>query len=187
MRKILFAVGLALQVLLIGIVALPQMMLLKYGSVITLKTIPVDPRSIFRGDYVILSYEAGRLDGGDDYYNSTPVFVVLEKQGDVYVRKGEPTETKPMLQAGVFCLKGVRQWNQINFSSIAQYFVPEGLGHELENAQREHNLLVDIAVDNSCNATIKGVRLGAELPDALPTLDGSGVMIQPVPTDPPVQ
>ena len=39
--------------------------ILKSGTEVRLRTVPVDPRDLFRGDYVVFSYEIGTVDVGD--------------------------------------------------------------------------------------------------------------------------
>ena len=62
-RKWLIA-GLAvasLQTAALGSMVWDRIQLLKNGREIVLPIVPVDPRSLFRGDYVILSYDAQRV------------------------------------------------------------------------------------------------------------------------------
>jgi uncharacterized membrane-anchored protein len=59
-RRVAFLGCLLLELLLVFGLFLPLVMRVSEGREITLKTVPVDPRSVFRGDYVALDYEAGR-------------------------------------------------------------------------------------------------------------------------------
>ena len=78
--------------------------LLSSGREITLPIIPVDPRDLFRGEYVRLGYDIGRvpvslLDGPAPGAND-PFYVVIEKQADgawkpVKVSRAFPKETSP--------------------------------------------------------------------------------------------
>lgn len=163
MRRKLFLAGLALELALLLLIMVPQQILYYYGTPISLKTVPVDPRSIFRGDYVILSYEAGRMNTVDAGVWGT-VFVVLEKEDDLYVRVGAPQKTMPVLQEGQVCIRGQMDYMRITFPDLAQYFVPEGEGLELESAQRTHRLVVDAVVNDRCDAMITGLRIGEEAP-----------------------
>lgn len=61
--------------------------LITSGKEVVLDTVPVDPRSLFRGDYVILNYKISRLNAhdleGDDYFESGDiVYVALRKTGE---------------------------------------------------------------------------------------------------------
>ncbi len=72
--------------LLIGIVAYRQYWVAT-GEKILLKTAPVDPRDIFRGDYVNLQYDISMLDLDglgvkESFKSNEKVYVVLEKNPD---------------------------------------------------------------------------------------------------------
>ena len=58
---------------------------LRSGTEITLKTEPVDPRSLFLGHYAILGYEISRLNGemlgGRCYDRNEAIYVTLERDG----------------------------------------------------------------------------------------------------------
>ncbi len=73
-------------VLLIGIIAYRQHWVAT-GERVLLKTAPVDPRDIFRGDYVSLRYDISALDLGElgvkeSFNNNEKVYVILEKNPD---------------------------------------------------------------------------------------------------------
>ncbi len=135
------------------------------GMEVTLKTVPVDPRSLFRGDYVALDYEVGRGAPTTSQYNK-PVYVVLAQKGDSAQSWERVSfhDTKPELKAGEVCLLGRMQYQRISFPDIAQYFVEEGLGKELEQARNAHRLLVTASITKDCHAVITGIILGEEAP-----------------------
>ena len=54
--------------------------LLSSGREVVLETVPVDPRSIFRGDYVRLAYKISRLEGKD-----LPPELVLNRNDVIYL------------------------------------------------------------------------------------------------------
>lgn len=60
------------QTLFLGAMIWDRVSLLRSPDVVTLKTAPIDPRDIFRGHYVILSYEISQLQldklSGDDAF-----------------------------------------------------------------------------------------------------------------------
>jgi uncharacterized membrane-anchored protein len=73
-------------VLLIGIVAYRQYWVAS-GEKILLKTAPVDPRDIFRGDYINLRYEISTLDLNnlgvkESFKPMEKVYIILEKNRD---------------------------------------------------------------------------------------------------------
>lgn len=157
--------------------------LLQTGREITLDVVPVDPRSLFRGDYVILSYDVSRLGPG-----------VLSEQpprgGTVYVAiaRGEDGRWKAVAASSValapengrVILKGRldRAWPgapgerataRVTYG-IESYFVPEGTGRELERQVGEKRISAVVAVDASGNAAIKGLAVDGRLVHQEPLL-----------------
>src|SRR4051794_40816134 len=59
-RKILVVTVVAQLTILVGMIALRALPLLT-GQTVLVRVVPVDPRDLFRGDYVILSYEFSRI------------------------------------------------------------------------------------------------------------------------------
>jgi len=190
-RRTGFLVGILFELLAIFGLFVPYVLLTSAGTDVTLRTIPIDPRSIFRGDYVVLGYEAGaniplsQLTTKPSAYEvPLNIYVILEKKGDVYERVGV-SDAQPVLKEGQVCLRGtdmgwfgdgVPKTINVTFPDIAQYFVEEGLGREFENARNAHRLLVNASVSPSCMAVLKGVVLGPEVPQrAFPTPDESNL------------
>jgi len=133
------------------------------GTKILLKTVPVDPRDIFRGDYVYLNYEISNIavnqfekkeDGkmpdisiegnaniqqdSGGYQSGDTIYVLLEKNttanDTAYVIKNYSHE-KPA--EGLFIVGKVQYAynNRINVQyGIESYFVPEGEGKKIEQA-----------------------------------------------------
>lgn len=146
--------------LLIGLIGYKQFTLLT-GECILLQTVPVDPREMFRGDYVALRYHISQLDQltwqDSAYKKGDRVYVALRRQGRFWeaesVSKSPPKE-------GVLFLRGRVSQAAVDKISmeygIESYFVPEGKGSELER-QAGHGLTVDAAVDRHGRAVIRGV------------------------------
>lgn len=165
-KRSLFLLGLALELIAIFGLFVPYEMRLRSGEEAVLRTVPVDPRSLFRGEYVVLDYAVGQdLPTPVDFTGfGDPVYVVLEKKGETYERV-KFSDTQPLLSAGQLCLKGRKEYDRAVFPDLAQYFVEEGLGRELENVQRAHRLLVHAVIDSgNCSAIIKELELGPEVP-----------------------
>ncbi len=144
-RRTLLFFGLVLaQVLvLVGMAAGREATLQDEDNDVTLQTVPVDPRDLFRGDYVVLRYEISTIDmlevSSDVHFYAgagDTVFVELRKTArhgwsasnigldpergwERYLRGTVTSE-----RAGVI---------EVEYG-IEQYFVPEGTGYEIENA-----------------------------------------------------
>lgn len=132
---------------------------------IILKTVPVDPRDLFRGDYVRLRYEISRLDldrlsqDNTDFKQNGLIFVSLKEEGDVWRVKNVSSQ-KP--HKGIF-LKGRIRWisnRQANVEyGIESYFVPEGKGLEIEKKAAQGEVKVVVSVASSGQGILKKVML----------------------------
>jgi len=162
--KLFFIIGVFWILILGGVIGLKEFTL-QTGTEILLKTTPVDPRDLFRGDYVILQYEISNIDTKishiTDYQIGDDVYVLLKKdennQGSFMGIQKYPPET------GNF-IKGIikRNWNNsLNIEyGIESYFVPEGEGGVIE--KNTQNILVKVVIDTFGNAVIKSILLNGE-------------------------
>jgi uncharacterized membrane-anchored protein len=152
---------------------------LNTGTEVVLETTPIDPRSLFRGDYVRLGFKVGTLRAED-----FPVVAALKRHDRIYVvlKKGEPfwqaeeihREWTEEMAQGRVVLRGEvehvndRLWNpqtrrsekikhvQVRYG-IENYFVPEGEGRELEQPREGETVSILLAVDSCGRAGIKAV------------------------------
>jgi uncharacterized membrane-anchored protein len=146
--------------------------LLKTGREITLDVIPLDPRSLFRGDYVILSYLISRVPTnllqGSAPERNAPVYVRLAKDGEVWRAAAVTAAYPDNVPAGEIVLKAKQRYHSWPVSNgrtgqtmltygIESYFVPEGKGRALEKLVREKKLSAVIAVGKDGVAAIKGL------------------------------
>jgi uncharacterized membrane-anchored protein len=155
------------------------------GREIVLEVVPVDPRSLFRGDYVILGYDLSRVElpagtkapmRGDDYYvvvqkpaepagtdAATPNVAAGNANWQIVSAGPEiPKDLKPDQVA----IKG-----RVDYTSspnekpqtvdvhygIESFFVPEGTGRELEKMVGDKKLSAVIAVGEDGKPAIKGL------------------------------
>ena len=83
-QKILFPIVVAAQLFVLVFMIAKQELLLANGSKVLLKCEPIDPRSLFSGDYVILNYEISRI--GSDITSKSDIRGIYELEGkDIYV------------------------------------------------------------------------------------------------------
>jgi uncharacterized membrane-anchored protein len=157
--------------------------LLASGREIVLEVVPVDPRSLFRGDYVILNYGISRLEapaGEERIRPGAVIYVTLQKSADGLWQVLQSSTTPPAdTGADQVVLKGRVQYvsapgrdtpAQANVRyGIESFFVPEGTGRELETLVRDKKLSALIAVDADGNAGIKGL-----------VVDGKRVYVEPL-------
>jgi uncharacterized membrane-anchored protein len=161
-----------LQTAVLGWMIYDRVSLISSGREIILEVVPADPRSLFRGDYVILNYAITRLKpetlaGDDRFERSAPIFVVLKKSEElgwqpVSVWNDMPSGTV----ADEIVIRGKVQWSardmRVNYG-IESYFVPEGEGKVLEKMVRERKLQVLVAVAPNGEAAIKGLMVDGKL------------------------
>lgn len=176
-KKILIV--LAIQTLLLFYMIANKQWTLAFGDPIVLETQPIDPRSLFRGDYVILNYTISRIElnqvAGDNVFQTDdPVYVSLEKKGEywqaVAVHQSYPDvgPQQKVIRGRVHYVNGNRyrrhrkllaeDIRSINIRyGIENYFVPEGEGRELERRVPEREISIQVAVDSFGRAGIKAV------------------------------
>jgi len=146
---------------IISFILLKQNTLTK-GTEVVLKSIPVDPRDLFRGDYVVLSYDISTLHMDslevkhDKIERGDRVFVKLDTNGPHAKALGI---AKTPYQDGLY-LSGAVSYKKdntlrVNYG-IESYFVQEGTGKELEKIRKDLDVIV--AVDKKGNAVIKYLR-----------------------------
>lgn len=171
-----FALGLfivaLLQTAVPGWMIYDRISLLDSGREIVLDVVPFDPRSLFRGDYVILTYPVSRLDlealeGDDEFERGETVFVTLRRDGAASWRAESVWKTYPSgAGAEKVVLRGTARpaGTELRVEyGIGSYFVPEGEGRALERQVRAQTLQVLAAVAPDGEAAIKGLLIDGEL------------------------
>jgi uncharacterized membrane-anchored protein len=136
------------------------------GQTVLLRVQPVDPRDMFRGDYVILGYEFSRLPPGgirglpkteSASFRNQPVYVSLVAEPDgVHYRAGAWSTTPPV--NGLYLRGTVVGSNQAEFG-IESYFVQEGRGHDYEDAIRNRHLSAEVTVAPDGQAAVRALRI----------------------------
>jgi uncharacterized membrane-anchored protein len=180
--KVKFFLLVGWQVLLLAGLIVPPLVVRATGATVVLRTIPVDPRELFRGDYVALSYDIsrldlrrlptrlpqGRLNRGDTVYT-----VLVPAAGNarqpwsaaaVFAREptaGDLAEYGPhaLFVRGTVVSHKAQQM-QVEYG-IESYFVPEGRGQALER-ERGGALTVEVKVDTGGRAVIQQIRLNGK-------------------------
>jgi uncharacterized membrane-anchored protein len=159
---------------------------LRTGTEILLKTEPVDPRDLFRGDYVTLNYEISTLDLDeipveDPYFDyNDRIYLALTLEDGYGVPKKiyrNPPDDELYVKGTVKQL--IYDWEEDEDGLIVEdplvkelrveygiesYFVPEGRGIEIERQQwtGEEGVDVKVVVDKYGNAVIKSLLIDGE-------------------------
>lgn len=171
------AVVAAAQVAVLAWIVIDRINLLASGREIVLETAPVDPRSLFRGDYVILRYPISSIDATlvpGDISRTAASYVTLKQapDGKWQVAKVSRELESPDDPASVVIRGHIerRTWSGASRQpatfparyGIESYFVPEGKGRDLEKLVRDRTLSVIVAVGRGGEAAIKGLVVDGE-------------------------
>ena len=158
---------------LMGMVAVKHRTLIT-GKPILLETEPIDPRSLFRGDYVILNYAISRLEnaeveGDENFERHDDIYVVL-REGEKFWEPVSMHREMPAHGPDSVVIRGEVKWgggasgNRINVRyGIENYFVPEGEGMALERPAEGEEVTILVAVDGKGDSAIKAVLVNGEV------------------------
>jgi uncharacterized membrane-anchored protein len=160
-KKIFLIIGAFWIVLIGGFIGIKEFTL-KTGNEVLLKTVPVDPRDLFRGDYVILRYEISTIDANafalnvSDFKVEDKIYATLnidkDKIGNVSSISKQAPENENFIKGTVKRAYG----NSLTVEyGIESYFVPEGKGREIE--RNRGKLYTKVAIDKFGNAVIKSL------------------------------
>lgn len=151
--------------------------ILRGGTEVRLKTVPVDPRDLFRGDYVVLAYPISTVEadknGTQPYRSGETVYVTLGRDeqgfaralgvsrdwpkggGDAVVIAGRVTATSACATNadGQTDCSGNRNRLRIAYG-LESYFVPQGEGKAIETTDKAR-IEVVAAISVSGEAAIK--------------------------------
>jgi uncharacterized membrane-anchored protein len=102
---------------------------------------PVDPRDLFRGDYVTLSYDVSRV---PSFAPGQAVYVQLVPEPDGLHHHQGGVATSPFA-TGVSLRGRVLRPGLAGFG-LEQFFVPEGQGRDYERAVRQRRLWAEVVI-----------------------------------------
>src|SRR3954469_12104888 len=150
--------------------------ILRSGQEARLEVVPVDPRDLFRGDYVVLDYRIGTVDMKDTttpFTRGQQVFVTLRPDADSKSKAVAISAERPAVSgrdiviAGVVTSPSICSLNETGTRDcksgsravgvrygLESYFVPEGEGSKIELTPKAL-LEVVAAVAPSGQAAIK--------------------------------
>jgi uncharacterized membrane-anchored protein len=158
-RKQIFFAVVALQILsLFGMIGFKSSVLIT-GQTIILKSVPVDPRDLMRGDYVRIRWAIADLDrmmkgDGAKLEIGDGIYVLLEK-GNPDWKPTAISSERPSLDEDQAVIKGtvigLRPLSiQVDYG-MDSYYVPEGKGREYERIK-----YWEVKVNRRGNAVLKG-------------------------------
>jgi uncharacterized membrane-anchored protein len=163
--------GLLQAAALIWLVA-DRVRLLQSPTEIVLPVRPVDPRDLFRGDYVTLAYDIGQVHATAEALAAVdlarPLRVLIERSVDGNWKATLAADPALKPGAGQHLVRGraadgrakrpQRADRRIEVRyGIEHYFVPEGTGRALEKAAADRKLEAVIAVGRDGELAIRGL------------------------------
>jgi len=156
-RRILFILIIVFQVGVLGFMIAKQEFILKKGTKVLLKCRPVDPRSLFSGDYVILNYEISTInqklfDAADtDRKNRNPneIFVALRKNpdNDFWSVSSVSKDFRKLKSEYPVVIRGSAEYwfgSRVKYG-VENYFVPQNQGFQIEKNLSDVSVEVSIS------------------------------------------
>ena len=162
--------------LILGLISLVEQRarILRGGTEVRLRTVPIDPRDLFRGDYVVLAYPISTVEagsGGEDFRRGERVFVTLLRDGEGFARPAGVSRGSPKADGHALVIAGrvtstsacaVNADGTTDCSGrrlrvaygLESYFVPQGQGKAIETTDKSR-IEVVAAVSSSGEAAIK--------------------------------
>jgi len=164
-ERLLLASAIGFQLLvLVGMIVLKAAPLWM-GETVLLRVVPVDPRDMFRGDYVTLSYDFSRIVPGEIQGLGSPqygwrsewqgkkVYVSLVPEQDGKHWRMDRIGLAPP-KSGKYIRGTIAGWGQIE-CGIESYYVQEGQGRQYENAVRSRRLSAEISLTSDGRAALR--------------------------------
>lgn len=175
-RPLIAAIVVALlQTAFLGYMIESRASILRNGIDVVLKTVPVDPRDLLRGDYVILAYDISsipteKITGGfPTEATDAQIAVRLEKQSDGFWSVSEasfgplaPKDGSVVASSAPFYFYPTPDSppSSLNVEyGIERYYVPEGEGRVLEEARNANALAVTASVDGGGRMQIRSISI----------------------------
>jgi len=134
-------------------VLLPPLWIRMTGDEVTLAIRPVDPLSLFRGNYVDLRYDVDMPRDAPNVEGSVYAVFADERPG----RLLRVTADRPDLDDGEFCVRGESMNGSLSFPHLEQFFVTPERGQELE--QRLSRMVAVLNVTGGCRAVLVDIEL----------------------------
>ncbi len=163
-QKIMLPILVAAQIMALVFMIAKQENIISSGTKVLLKCEPVDPRSLFSGDYVILNYTISSINPGSvkvfgdkDFKRHDYIFVGLEKtrNAEIYQAVAVSENIKDLQGKYPAVIKGrvKNSWNRINIKyGVESYFVPQGEGLVIEKDLE--NVTVEVSVTDKGESAI---------------------------------
>ncbi|MGV8997896.1 MAG: GDYXXLXY domain-containing protein [Parvibaculaceae bacterium] len=146
-----------------------RVVVLRSDNVVTLQSEPVDPRDLFRGDYVTLGYAITSLpiteiNGDQTWKDGETIYVELTPDKNSWRAVAAfhdyemPAIGNKVIRGTISYYDATRNVARVDYG-IERYYVPQGEGRVLEEERNKRALTVDVALGSDGDAVIKGIRI----------------------------
>lgn len=148
---------LVLQLGVLGTEYLSSIWPMKFGEPVLLKTEPIDPRSLFRGNYVRLNYSISQVDAAlapEPFRTHQQVYLTLKQEGKYHVADKllhEPPEQGPVIRGRIRWAND--QFYRIDYG-IEAFFMPRQKALAAQSAVREKEAWAEVYLLDSGKAAI---------------------------------
>jgi uncharacterized membrane-anchored protein len=181
-QKTFVLLGIALQLVVLIGVTVQKTLAAHGGQTVLVRTMPVDPRDLLRGDYVRLGYDFNTIPT-EGIRGLTPENYVASYKNDwigrtVYVSLTPDADgrhwraVKPFSvykpTSGVFLRGEINHGYRIEFAGIQKFFLEEGKGHVYEDAARRRALSVEMAISPDGEGILRKLHID-ETPASIPS------------------
>jgi len=167
-EKFVLLTAVAFQTLFLVVMIVLHLMPLLIGKTILVRVTPVDPRSLFQGDYVVLSYEFSQvpetIEGlpgsywqqGHEWTGRTVYVTLVPEPDGRHWRAQKFSIYRP--PDGTYLQGRIVSTRRIVFG-IESFYVPEGRGFEYERAMLDRRLSAEIAVTADGRAALRSLQI----------------------------
>lgn len=167
-HRVVFSIIIGFQLLALLALVISREYTLRKGQVITLEVVPIDPRSLMRGDYLIINYRISTIEidkltpDAMDIREYDWIYVILEKRGEFW-EAVNGFRNKDRIPSGAIALKGrvkrvMKGRIRLDYG-IESYFIPEG--YRLPRGK----ISVEVAVKSSYQGVIKNILVDGKVID----------------------
>ena len=176
MRNLIIVIAVFLQILVLGFMAGEREYIVRNGETIYLRTAPIDPRDLFRGDYVRLNYEISTIpvhllprDDTSGVAKGEKIYVNLKESSNGlfeldHISLAEPPSGIYLIGRSPYHYRHRLRGHPLRLKyGIEAYFVQQGKGRQIEKRQGRREQLqvpleMQVAVGSNGKAVIKGHR-----------------------------
>lgn len=168
----------AAQTAILGYMIESRASVLRYGHEVLLKTAPIDPRDLLRGDYVVLTYEVSRISKTlisgtkPGHGDEARLHVRLKPGADGFWTVSQASFDPLLAEEGSVVLLTqpikIYNWEWESAGSltvsygIERYYVPEGEGKPIEDGRNQGRVSVAARVSDAGQAQIRALMLDGE-------------------------